>query len=78
MQPNIHVSNIPTTPDIVTMSQVQALPFVCQPQVSQVVIQQPLVSTTQPQSPISGSLTKSNQDQKGTITHYFGQTSSIG
>lgn len=34
MQPNQPVSNIPTTPAIVTVSQVQALPIVCQPQVS--------------------------------------------
>lgn len=58
MQPNQLVSNIPTTPAIVMVSQVQALPVVCQPQVSQVMIQQPLVSATQSQSPISGSLTE--------------------
>lgn len=39
MQPSLLVSNIPTTPAIVTVSQVQALPVVGQPQVSQVVIQ---------------------------------------
>ena len=48
MQLSLSVSNIPTTPAIVTVSQVQAFPVVCQPQVSQVVVQQPLVSTTQP------------------------------
>jgi len=58
MQPNLPVSNIPTTPAIVIVLQVQALPVVCQPQVSQVVIQQPLVSTTKPQLPISSSLTE--------------------
>jgi len=39
MQPNQPMSNIPTTIAIVTVSQVQALPVVCQPQVSQVIIQ---------------------------------------
>jgi hypothetical protein len=51
MQQCLPMSNIPTTPAIVTVSQVQALPVVCQPQVSQVVMQQPLVPATQPQSP---------------------------
>lgn len=41
------VSNIPTTPAIVTVLQVQVLPIICQPQVSQVAIKQPLVSTIQ-------------------------------
>lgn len=49
MQPVYPVSNIPTTPAIVTLSQVQALPVVCQPQVSQVAIQQPIVSAIQSQ-----------------------------
>ena len=44
------VSNIPTTPAIVTLSQVQALPVVCQPQVTQVAIQYPLVSMAQSQA----------------------------
>jgi len=39
MQPIHPVSNIPTIPAMVTTSQVQALPIVCQPQVSQVSIQ---------------------------------------
>ena len=68
------MSNIPTTPAIVTVSQVQALPVVCQPQVSQVVMQQPLFPVTQPQSPTSGM----TQAQMGTITPHLGQTVSIG
>ena len=72
------MSNIPTTPAVVTMSQVQVFPVVCQPQVSQVAIQQPLVSTTPPQSSISGSLTGVTQAQTGTITPHLGQTTSIG
>ena len=78
MQPSIPMSNIPTTLTIVTVLQVQVFPIVFQPQVSQVVIQQPLVSTTQPQSPISGSLTGVAQAQMGTITPHLGQTTSIG
>ena len=39
MQPVHPVSNTPTIPAIVTASQVQVLPVVCQPQVSQVAIQ---------------------------------------
>jgi len=78
MQQNQLVSNIPTTLAIVTVSQVQALSVVCQPQVSQVVIQQPLVSSTQSQLLISGSLTEVTQAQMGTITPHLGQTSSIG
>ena len=39
MQQCLPMSNIPTTLAIVTMSQVQALSIVCQPQVSQVVMQ---------------------------------------
>ena len=54
MQQCVPMSNIPTTPAIVTVSQVQALPVVCQPQVSQVVMQQPLDPATQPQSPTGG------------------------
>ena len=57
-----------------TVSQVQALPVVCQPQVSQVVMQQPLVPATQLQSPTSGM----TQAQIGTITPHLGQTASIG
>lgn len=78
MQQSLHVSNIPTTPAIVTVSQVQALHVVCQPQVSQVVIQQPLVSTTQRQSPIYGSLTEATQVQTSTITPHLSQIASIG
>jgi len=54
MQQCSPMSNILTTLAIVTVSQVQALPIVCQPQFSQVVMQQPLVPATQPQSPTSG------------------------
>lgn len=57
MQQSLPMSNIPTTPAIVTVSQIQALPVVCQPQVSQVTIQQPLVPAMPPQSLVSGSLT---------------------
>jgi len=39
MQPFHSMSNIPTIPTTVTASQVQALPVVCQPKVSQVSIQ---------------------------------------
>lgn len=39
MQQRLPMSNIPTTPAIVTVSQVQALPVVCQPHVCQVVMQ---------------------------------------
>lgn len=39
MQQCVSMSNIPTTSAIVTVLQVQALPVVCQPQVSQVVMQ---------------------------------------
>ena len=39
MQPVYPVLNIPTIPAMVIASQVQALPVVCQPQVSQVAIQ---------------------------------------
>lgn len=77
-QQSLPVSNIPTTLAIVTVSQVQALLVVCQPQVSQVVIQQPPLSTTQPQSPISGSLTGVTQVQTSTITPNLGQIASIG
>lgn len=78
MQQSLHMSNIPTTPAIVMVLQVQVLPIVCQPQVSHVTIQQPLVSTTPPQSSISGSLTGATQAQTGTITPHLGQTTSIG
>ena len=73
MQQCLPMSNIPTTPAIVTMSQVQAMLVVCQPQVSQVVMQQPLDPATQPQSPTSGP----TQVQTGTITPHLGQTVSI-
>jgi len=74
MQQCLPMSNIPTTPAIVTVSQVQALLVVCQPQVSQVVMQQPLAPATQPQLPTSGM----TQAQMGTITPHLGQTASIG
>ena len=74
MQQCLPMSNIPTTPTIMTVSQVQAFPVICQPQVSQVVMQQPLVPTTQPQSPTSGM----TQAQTGTITPHLGQTVSVG
>ena len=54
MQQCLPMSNISTTPAILMVSQVQAFPVVCQPQVSQVVMQQPLIPATQPQSPTSG------------------------
>ena len=74
MQQCVPMSNIPTTSAIVTVSQVQALPIVCQPQVPQVVIQQPLDPATQQQSPTGGT----TQVQTGTITPHLGQTVSIG
>ena len=49
------VSNTPTIPATMTTSQVQVLPVVCQPQVSQVAIQQPLVSVIQSQPQVSAS-----------------------
>ena len=64
------MSNIPTTQAIVTVSQVQTMPVVCQPQV---VMQQPLDPVTQPQSPTSGAA----QVQTGTITPHLGPTVSI-
>ena len=67
------MSNIPTTPAIVTVSQVQTLPVVCQLQISQVVMQQPLDPVTQPQSPTGGA----TQVQMGTITPHLGPTVSI-
>ncbi len=78
MQPTQPVSNIPTTPAIVVVSQVQALPVVCRPQVSQVATQQPLVSTAQSQPQVSASLPGMTQDQTGIITPHLGQSSSIG
>ena len=78
MQPVHPVSNIPTIPAMVTASQVQVLPIVCQPQVSQVAIQQPLVSTTQSQPQVSASLSGANQDRTSTVTPHLGQSSSIG
>ena len=73
MKQSVPMSNIPTTPAIVTVSQVQTLPVVSQPQVSQVLMKQPFELTTQPQSPTSGI----TQVQTGTITPHFGQTVSI-
>jgi len=70
MQQCLPASNIPTMPAIVMVSQVQALPVVCQPQVSQVVMQQPLNLATQPQFPIGGT----TQTQTVTITPHLGQT----
>jgi len=77
MQPTLPVSNITTTPAIVIVSQVQAQPIVCQPQITQVPIQQPLVSTAPPQSQISASLTRTTQAQTGVMTPHLGQSSSI-
>ena len=54
IQQSSPMTKIPTMPTIVVVSQVQASPIVCQPQVSQVAIQQSLVPLTQPQSPTSG------------------------
>ena len=78
MQPTQLVLNIPITPTIVTMSQVQALPVVCQPQVSQVAIQQPLVLAIQSQPQVSASLSGATQAQIGIMTPNLGQSSSIG
>ena len=74
MQQSVPMYNIPTTPAIVTVSQVQTLPVVSQPQVTQVLMQQPFELTTQPQSPTGGI----TQVQTGTITPHFGQAVSIG
>ncbi|CAA3004319.1 Hypothetical predicted protein [Olea europaea subsp. europaea] len=73
MQQCLPMSNIPTTPDIVTVLQVQTLHVVCQPQ-SHVVIQQSFDPATQPQFPTSGM----TQARTGTITPHLGQTVSIG
>ena len=78
MQPVRPVSNVATIPGMVIASQVQALPTVCQPQVSQVAIQQPLVSTSQSQPQVSASLSGVTQDQTSTVTPHLGQSSSIG
>ena len=64
------MTNIPTTPAIVTVSQVQAMPVACQPQV---VMQHPLDLGSQPQSPTGGA----TQVQTGTITPHLGPTVSI-
>jgi len=72
------VSNTPTIPATVTASQVQALPVVCQPQVSQVAIQQPLISVIQSQPQVSASLSGVTQAQTSTMTPHLGQSSSIG
>ena len=73
MQQCVPMTNIPTTPAIVTVSQVQAMPVACQPQISQVVMQQPLEHGSQPQSPTGGA----TQVQTGTITPHLGPTVSI-
>ena len=78
MQPVHPVLNIPTIPAMVTASQVKALPVVCQPQQTQVAIQQPLVSTTQSQPQVSASLSGVTQDQTSIVTPHLGQSSSIG
>lgn len=57
--------------------QVQMLPIVCQRQISQVAIQQPLDSMMPPQSSISGSLIGVTQAQTGIVTPHLGQTASI-
>lgn len=72
MQQNQPMLNIPTTLAIVSVLQVQVLPNVCQPQVSQVVLQQPLVSMAQSQPQISASLTGMTRAQIGTITPHLG------
>ena len=78
MQPFHPVSNVATIPGMVIASQVQALPTVCQPQVSQVAIQQSLVLTSQSQPQVSASLSGATQDQTSTVTPHLGQSSSIG
>ena len=78
MQPVHPMSNIHTTPTIVTISQVQVLPIVCQPQVSQVAIQQPLISAIQSQPQVSASSSGETQAQTGIMTPHLGQSSSIG
>lgn len=70
IQQSSPMTNIPTTPAIVAVSQVQALPVVCQPQISQVAIEQSLVPPTQPQSPTSGMA----QVQTGNTNPHLGQT----
>ena len=67
------MTNIPTTPAIVTVSQVQAMPVACKPQIPQVGMQQPLDHGSQPQSPTGGV----TQVQTGTITLHLGPTVSI-
>lgn len=54
IQQSLPMTNTPTTSAIVVVSQAQASLVVCQPQVSQVVMEKTLVPTTQPQSPTSG------------------------
>jgi hypothetical protein len=73
MQQCVPVTNIPTTPAIVTVSQVQTMPVVCQPQISQVLMQQPLDPATQPQSPTGGA----TQVQSGTTTPHLGPMVSV-
>jgi hypothetical protein len=70
MQQCVPMSSIPTTPAIVTVSQVQSMPVVCQPQV---VMQQPIDPATQPQSPTAGT----TQIQTGTITPHLGPSVSV-
>ena len=65
MQQFVPVTNIETTPAIVTVSQVQAIPVTCQPQV---VMQQSLDHGSQPQSPTGGA----THVQMGTITPHLG------
>lgn len=78
MQPVHTVSSTPTIPATVTASQVRAPPVVCQPQVSQVAIQQPLFSAIQSQPQVSASLYGATQAQTSTMTSDLGQSSSIG
>ena len=66
------VSNTPTIPAIVTTSQVQALPVVCQPQVSHVAIQQPLVLVIQSQPQVSASLFGATQAQTSNMNPHLG------
>ncbi len=74
IQQSSPMTNIPTTPAIVAVSQVQVSPVVCQPQVSQVAIQQYFVPLTQPQSATSGMA----QVQMGNTNPHLGQIVSVG
>ena len=91
-QPIQPVSNIPTTLIVTTMLQSQAQPVVSQPQpipsslqpqvsrqgaqVSQVVVQQPLVSSAQRKPQVSVPLSGTTQAHTGTVNPQLGQYSS--